>query len=348
MLYENVHIEAFGYELAPVSISSEEIENRLAPVYERLRLPYGRLEMMSGIRERRLWEPGTMPSTAAIFAGRRALANSAIPAKDIGCLIMCSVCRDFLEPATATVVHSELGLPENSLVFDISNACLGILTGMITAANMIELGQVKAALLVAGENSRPLLESTIKIMLEDKTLTRQTIKKYFSSLTIGSGSIGVVLSHKDASSTGHRLVGGCSLAVTSHNRLCQGNADKGMSDNTETLMSTDSEELMRKGVEVAAETWKLFKKEVGWKNETPDCICTHQVGTAHRKLMYETLGIDISKDFPTLPFLGNVGSVSCPITAAMAVENGKLVPGQKLAMLGIGSGINCTMMGVEW
>jgi 3-oxoacyl-[acyl-carrier-protein] synthase-3 len=303
---------------------------------------------MSGIRERRLWEPGTMPSRAAILAGRNALANSGIPAKDIGCLIMCSVCRDFLEPATATVVHCELGLPQNALVFDISNACLGILTGMITAANMIELGQIKAALLVAGENSRPLLESTIKVMLEDKTLTRQSIKKYFSSLTIGSGSVGVVLAHKDTSSTKHKLVGGYSLAVTSHNKLCQGNADKGMSDNMETLMSTDSEELMRKGVEVAAETWKFFKKEVGWKNETPDCFCTHQVGVAHRKLMYQTLGIDISKDFPTLPFLGNVGSVSCPITAAMAVENGRLAPGQKLAMLGIGSGINCTMLGVEW
>jgi 3-oxoacyl-[acyl-carrier-protein] synthase-3 len=348
MIYENVNIEAFGYELAPVSISSEEIEGRLAPVYERLHLPYGRLEMMSGIRERRLWEPGTMPSKAATFAGRNALANSGIPAKDIGCLIMCSVCRDFLEPATATVVHSELGLPENALVFDISNACLGMLTGMITAANMIELGQIKAALLVAGENSRPLLESTIKIMIEDKTLTRQSIKKYFSSLTIGSGSMAVVLTHKNISSTKHRLIGGYSLAVTSHNKLCQGNADRGMADNTETLMSTDSEELMRKGVEVAAETWKFFKRELSWQNETPDCFCTHQVGTAHRKLMYETLGIDMSKDFPTLSFLGNVGSVSCPITAAMAVENGKLVAGQKLAMLGIGSGINCTMLGVEW
>jgi 3-oxoacyl-[acyl-carrier-protein] synthase-3 len=348
MLYENVNIEAFGYELAPVSISSEEIEGRLAPVYERLHLPYGRLEMMSGIKERRLWEPGTMPSKAAAFAGRKAIGNSGIPAKDIGCLIMCSVCRDFLEPATATVVHSELGLPESALVFDISNACLGMLTGMITAANMIELGQIKAALLVAGENSRPLLESTIKIMIEDKTLTRQSIKKYFSSLTIGSGSMAIVLAHKNISSTKHRLLGGYSLAVTSHNKLCQGNADRGMADNTETLMSTDSEELMRKGVEVAAETWKFFKQELVWQNETPACFCTHQVGTAHRKLMYETLGIDMSKDFPTLSFLGNVGSVSCPITAAMAVENGKLLAGQKLAMLGIGSGINCTMLGVEW
>ncbi|HBC87570.1 MAG TPA: 3-oxoacyl-ACP synthase III [Lentisphaeria bacterium] len=348
MIYKNVNIESFGYELAPEVITSDDIEKKLSPVYERLKLPFGRLEMMSGIKERRFWKPGTMPSDAAILAGRSALEESKIEKKDIGCLIMCSVCRDFLEPATATVVHSALGLPEDAIVFDISNACLGILTGMITAANMIELGQIRAALLVAGENSRPLLESTIRVMLDDKSLTRQSIKKYFSSLTIGSGSVAVVLADRKISSSNHKFIGGHSLAVTSHNRLCRGNADKGMSDNTETLMSTDSEELMLKGVEVAASTWKLFKKELGWTNDTPDCFCTHQVGSAHRKLMYETLGINIEKDFPTLSSLGNVGSVSCPITAALAVKEGKVRTGQKLALLGIGSGINCTMLGVEW
>ncbi|MFZ2653666.1 MAG: 3-oxoacyl-ACP synthase III [Victivallales bacterium] len=348
MLYKNVNIDSFGYELAPEVVSSDDIENQLAPVYQRLRLPAGRLELMSGIKERRLWKPGTMPSDAAILAGRKALENSSVEKSDIGCLIMCSVCRDFLEPASATVVHSELGLPEEALVFDISNACLGILTGMITAANMIELGQIKSALLVAGENSRPLLESTIRVMLDDKNLNRQSIKKYFSSLTIGSGSVALVLADKRTSAANHRFLGGCSLAVTTHNKLCRGNSDKGISDNAETLMSTDSEELMLKGVEVAASTWKMFKKELAWTNGTPDCFCTHQVGSAHRKLMYGTLEIDIRKDFPTLPFLGNVGSVSCPITAAMAIENGRIRPGQKMALLGIGSGINCTMLGVEW
>ncbi len=347
MLYKNVFIESFGYELAPEVVSSDDIERKLEPVYQRLKLPAGRLEMMSGIKERRLWKSGTMPSDAAILAGRAALEKSGVSKKDIGCVIMCSVCRDFLEPASATVVHSALDLPEDALVFDISNACLGILTGMLTAANMIELGQIKAALLVAGENSRPLLETTINVMLADKTLTRQSIKKYFSSLTIGSGSVAVVLAGRETSRSGHRLTGGYSLAVTSHNRLCRGNSDKGMTDNNETLMNTDSEELMLKGVEVAASTWKLFKQELGWTNDTPDCFCTHQVGSAHRKLMYETLGIDIAKDYPTLSFLGNVGSVSCPITAAMAVENGRVKAGQKMALLGIGSGINCTMLGVE-
>ena len=348
MLYNNVKIESFGYELPPIRVTSEELEERLSDVYNRLKLPKGRLELMTGIRERRFWTPGFMPSEGAILAGKQALKNSSVPIEDIGCLIMCSVCRDFLEPATATVVHNALGLPSDSMVFDISNACLGILTGMINAANMIELGQIKAAMVVAGENSGPLVESTIKTMLEDKTLTRKTVKPYFASLTIGSGAVAFILTHPSLAENAPRLYGATSVAATQHNDLCRGNADKGMADGAETLMNTDSEQLMKYGVETAAQAWDKFKSETGWTNSTPDTICTHQVGSAHRKLLYETLGLDISKDYPTLAEFGNTGSVSCPLTLIRATENGKVSKGDKVALLGIGSGINCTMMGVEW
>ena len=148
--------------------------------------------------------------------------------------------------------------------------------------------------------------------------------------------------------TGHSLLGASTLSVTEHNALCRGNDDRGMVDNTDTLMLTDSEELMKRGVEVAAETWTKTKQELDWTDYSPDCVCTHQVGVAHKRLLLGTLGIDPAKDFETLSFMGNVGSVSCPATMAMAAENGRLRKGNMLALLGIGSGINCTMMGVEW
>ena len=59
--FENVCLETIAYTLPEEVITSEEIERRLAPVYERLRLPEGRLELMSGIRERRLFKPGIRP-----------------------------------------------------------------------------------------------------------------------------------------------------------------------------------------------------------------------------------------------------------------------------------------------
>ena len=348
MIYKNVNINNISFVIPPNKVTSENIEERLDAIYKRLKLPKGRLELMSGIKDRYFWQEGFKPSDGATAAGKKALDESGIDKSQIGCLIMCSVCRDFLEPATATVVHNALNLPENAIVFDISNACLGVLTGIINAANMIELGQINAALIVAGENSRPLVESTINSLLANSSLTRKTIKPYFASLTIGSGAVAVVLTSKKLNNSGHSLYAATSMSVTKYNNLCQGNEDKGMNDNNDTLMMTDSETLMQRGVETAAKTWSKFKQETSWENDTPNVFCTHQVGTAHKKLLFNTLNLDLQKDFPILESYGNSGSVSCPMTIALAAENKILKKGDKLAALGIGSGINSTILGVEW
>ncbi|MEC8190032.1 MAG: 3-oxoacyl-[acyl-carrier-protein] synthase III C-terminal domain-containing protein, partial [Verrucomicrobiota bacterium] len=73
-----------------------------------------------------------------------------------------------------------------------------------------------------------------------------------------------------------------------------------------------------------------------------------QVGKAHSRELYSALGLDISKDYTTFEKLGNVGSVSCPITLAMAIEGGIFRSGQKAALLGIGSGLSSMMLALEW
>ena len=70
------------------------------------------------------------------------------------------------------------------------------------------------------------------------------------------------------------------------------------------------------------------------------------MGRAHQKLLYETLGLDESKDFCTFPELGNVGSVSLPITLALAMERGLIQKYERSALLGIGSGLSSIMLGV--
>jgi 3-oxoacyl-[acyl-carrier-protein] synthase-3 len=101
MKFRHVRFHGFGYELPPNIVTSEAIEEKLGPVYEKLKLPRGRLELMSGIRERRFWDPGTRPSDGAILAGCKALAASGIAAAEIDCLVFSSVSRDMMEPATA-------------------------------------------------------------------------------------------------------------------------------------------------------------------------------------------------------------------------------------------------------
>ena len=115
-----------------------------------------------------------------------------------------------------------------------------------------------------------------------------------------------------------------------------------------TLMATDSEELLKRGIETAALTWKKFLTALDWEPDSIDVFFCHQVGRAHAKLLFETLNIDPAKNFETLEYLGNVGSVSAPVTMAIGIQEKVFRSGQRAALLGIGSGINCLMLGIEW
>ncbi len=346
--YEHVCFEGFGYVLPTRVVTSAQIERDLAPVYERFGLHEGRIELMTGIRERRFWDEGTLPSDAGTRAGRRALKQSGVVAGEIECLIHTSVSRDFLEPATASVVHDNLSLPDRSVMYDISNACLGFLNGIVSLANMIELGQVKKGLIVAGESSRQLVRTTIDRLIHAPKLTRQDFKAAFASLTIGSGAVALVMTHDSISQTGRRLVGGVIRSATEHNDLCRASADTGFGADAAMTMRTQAETLLDSGCALAVETWAEFQEALGWTNGDVDRSFCHQVGLAHRDRLYQVLGLDTAKDFSTFEFLGNVGSVSLPLTMAMGIERDPPEPGERIALLGIGSGLSSAMLGVQW
>jgi acyl-CoA:acyl-CoA alkyltransferase len=349
MRYKKVCVKSFGYELPGNIVTSVSLEERLAPIYDKFNLSYGRLEMITGIRERRFWDDAITPSQASIKAAEKAISNSGVNKEDIGCLLHTSVSRDFLEPATATIVHDSLGLPPTATIFDISNACLGFINGMVTLANMIELGQIKAGIVVGCENSKRLIDTTIYKLLKDPDITRDKLKLAFATLTLGSGAVAAVLTHSSLSQNGHKLLGGVTRAASQHNGLCRIEADASFLNLDELPdMRTDYEGVLKNGLKLAPDTWEATKQELGWKNSDIDRFFTHQVSAVHSKLLFKTLGLDEAKDFSTVEYLGNIGSVSLPITMAIGIDQGRLNPGDKVAMLGIGSGIVCLMLGLEW
>ncbi len=345
MKFRHVCIESLTAVLPDEIWPSAEIEQRLRPVYERLKLPEGRLELMTGIKARRMWAAGTRPSDASAAAGKAVLKNSSFKPEQIEAFIHCAVSRDMLEPATASFAHHKIGLGPRTQVFDLSNACLGFLNGLVTLGAMIDAGQIRCGMVVAGENGRPLVEQTLQQLL-NPALSRNDIKPFFANLTIGSGAVAAIVCHEELIPAGkpkHRLVAGAHLAATQHSELCQGDtADGGLQ------MQTDSEQLLLAGVQVALDTWNLFEKETGWTRQTPSRFICHQVGSTHRRKLYEAVGLDLSRDFSTFETLGNTGSAALPTALALAVEQCAVKAGDKVALLGIGSGINSLMLAVEW
>lgn len=343
MKFQNVVIESIAAAIPPLTLSSAALEERLRPLYERLRLPFGRLELMTGIKERRFWEPGTKPSEASARAVRAVLAKTTVPVAALGVLIHGAVSRDMLEPATAAFVHRQTGLPPTMQVLDVSNACLGFLNACTLLGGLIESGQIRAGLVACGENGGPLIEETIR-RLNAGDLDRQQIKPYFANLTIGSAAVAAVLCHRDLAPAGvPRLVGGVARAASEHSELCQGDH----AGDAALAMQTDSEQLLLAGVDTAKQTWGEFASELGWSERDFDRFVCHQVGVMHRRKLHETLGLDPAKDFSTFETWGNTGSAALPLTLAMAREQGFVRPGHRVGLLGIGSGINCVMLALE-
>lgn len=351
MRYSKVFVEAVGCELAPNVVTSLSLEERLEPVYRALSLKPGQLEAFTGIRERRWWPPGFRLSEGAARAGLKALEGSSVKPSDIGLLAYTGVCREGFEPATACAVADRLGVAGAVEVLDLSNACLGVLNGMALAADRIELGRIRAALVVSCESARDIVELALARMLERPALEEFTAS--LATLTGGSGAVGVLLSDGSFGPGGHRLLGGALRAAPEHHALCRWGvepvpgavpAHARMSE----VMVTDPVAVLKNGVVLGRQTWNDFLRELAWTPESVDRVVCHQVGKAHQDEILKALGIPPEKDFTTFEYLGNIGTVSLPLTLALAAERGHIEPGHKAALLGIGSGLNCLMLGLEW
>jgi 3-oxoacyl-[acyl-carrier-protein] synthase-3 len=285
-----------------------------------------------------MWPRDTLPSDAAAAAGRRALASAGVDPSRVGVLINSSVCRDYIEPSTACLVHGKLGLAPDCLNFDVGNACLGFLNGMEIIGNMIERGQLDYGLVVDGENSRYVVDQTIA-RLSAPDSTQASFWANFATLTLGSVGAAMLLGRRDLAPGGHRFLGGVTLAATEHRDLCRGQVD---------YMETNSPELLTAGLALARRTWAAAQRELGWGPDALDEFVIHQVSKTHTDKLRALFEIPPERLLATYPEYGNVGPAGVPLVLSKAAELGRLAPGARVALMGIGSGLNCAMAEVQW
>lgn len=320
--------------MAPLITTSEEIDRRLKPALTRLKLPTGLLQRVAGVYERRNWGPNETFDDAAVKAGKIALREAGIKPSDVGLLINTSVTRKHLEPSVAVRIHHGLGLPSSAINFDIANACLGFVNGMTLAAQLIDSGQIKYAVIIDGEDADEIQTNTID-RLGRPGIKRKDFMSEFASLTLGSGAAAAVLGPADAHPGGHRILGGVTRAATQFNGLCVGSVDG---------MFTDAKALLKGGMELVVSAWTEAKRDWSWSNM--DRYIVHQVSDVHTNAIVKATGMDKTRVPLTYPTLGNVGPASIPIT--LSQEASKLQPGNRVLLMGVGSGLNTAMMELVW
>lgn len=341
--WDNVRIAALAIELPPLRVSTAVLEEKLAPLYRRLQIPPHYIEQLSGIHARRWWAEGTPPSFGAVRAARKALQTAGIDARTVQTLHYAGVCREHFEPATACRVAAELGIGGALQLYDVSNACLGVLNSMVSIANQIELGQITGGLVVACESARTITEKMLAAMLQRPEM--EFFRRTIGVLTGGSGAVAVLLTHRDnAPRSAPALLGGVAGSDPQFHHLCHWGVD---AQGQETLV-LDSIALLQHGMGISTRSFSHFCEHFALTREHIDKVICHQVSYKHNRTVLELLQIPLTKAFNTYAELGNIGAVSLPLTAALAAQEGFLVAGDFVALLGIGSGLNTVMLGVKW
>jgi 3-oxoacyl-[acyl-carrier-protein] synthase-3 len=218
--------------------------------------------------------------------------------------------------------------------FDVANACLGFLNGMQLAATMIDAGRVEYALVVDGEGARQIHETTLE-RLSRPDATREDVLSQFATLTLGSGAAAMVLGRADEHPEGHRLVGAVLRAATEHHELCVGDLGG---------MTTDTKGLLDAGMAISKAMWEDARAEFDWSDM--DCYVAHQVSQAHTAAMCRTIAVDPERVPRSFPTRGNMGPASIPFTLAGQVDG--LSPGDRVLLMGVGSGLNGCCTEVVW
>ncbi|QVI23044.1 3-oxoacyl-ACP synthase [Nocardia tengchongensis] len=186
-------IEAVGSYLPATETSTAELLAQLA-----VDSPID-LERISGVRHRRRCAADEDSFTVAMAAARTALDNSRYDAADLDIVISCSITRIhgdefWVEPSFALLLRNELGAT-GAIHFDVSNACAGMMSGVLVLDRMIRAGIVKRGLVVSGEYITPISDTAVREMSE----------KYdpqFASLTVGDGAAAVVLDGEGSADEG--------------------------------------------------------------------------------------------------------------------------------------------------
>jgi 3-oxoacyl-[acyl-carrier-protein] synthase III len=338
MNFDNVSIVSVRHVDAPHRLTSADIQAQLSETMQRLGVQPDLLESVAGIRERRFWDDGFAPSDAATLAAQAVLDDTGLDPAKLGTLINTSVCRDYIEPSTACLVHGNLKLSDTCTNMDVGNACLAFFNGIEIVGNMIERGQIDYGMIVDAESSRFLTESTIA-RLQRPSTDVETFREEFASLTTGSGAVAMLLANSDLAPEGHRFKGTVSLAATEHNRLCRGQLDRGW---------TDTKGLLLAGIELSKRTWVKAQEELGFSDADVDLYCLHQVSIVHTQQLAESLGVTLEKALVIVEEYGNIGPASVPMVLSIALDQGRIKDGDRIVLAGIGSGINCMVGEVIW
>lgn len=330
----NTYISAIDYYLPSQVVKTRDMMAETKP--ERLGFSDTLIEDLIGIYEVRHAQESEKPSTLASNAAEKAIAKFEGNADEIDLLIFCGIDRDYVEPSTAHVVQKNLGL-KNAVCFDISNACLGFMTGIQVANSAIGSGIARNVLICTGERPSQVTKVTTSHLsgLQNKTEFYNKI----GALTVGDAGAAAIISQSQG------LSGIRSINFNSNGKLsdlCYYKHENGVITEGQMMMKEISSAMLKAHKKMLPQSLQLLKKEAS----DVKCLITHQVGKTPWKGFSRFLGINADRMTKTFDTLGNITSATFGVNYAITVESGNLKKGDLILAAMAGSGLSTCQIGI--
>jgi 3-oxoacyl-[acyl-carrier-protein] synthase-3 len=304
-------IAGTGAYLPPAVLSNDELAKRVdtsdAWIRER-----------TGIRQRHVADKSQASSDLALEAGRRALEAAGMNAAQIDLIIVATSTPDYIFPSTACLLQAKLGV-KGSAAFDVQAVCSGFVYGLATADNFIRAGTHKSALVVGAEVFSRILD------WNDRA----------TCVLFGDGAGAVVLTaaqkpgihssvlHADGSLAGILSVPG---------NVC-GGAIVGS-----PFLQMQGSQVFKVAVRVLDECAREAAAAAGMTLDEVDWLIPHQANVRILEATAKRLGLAREKLVVTVDRHANTSAASVPLALDEYVRAGRIKPGDRVMLQGVGGG----------
>ncbi len=288
----------------------------------------------TGIKQRHIAGPGESASTLSIAAARQALERAGIEGKDLGLIIVGTVCGDYKFPSTANLVQNALGAQCGA--FDMQAACAGFIYALSTAHQFVASGAAKHVLVVGVEVLSRIIDYT------DRS----------TSILFGDGAGAVILSASDepAGVLGYTLgsegscperlwipVGGSAEPITEEHIR-----------ERRHLVQMQGNEVFRFATRIMGTAMEEALAQAGMTADQMDLFLPHQANLRIIEAASKRLNLPSEKVFVNIANYGNTSAASVPIALCEAIEQGRVYPGAHLGMVAFGAGLTWAAAVVKW
>ena len=272
----------------------------------------------TGIRQRHIAEPSQASSDLAVEASRAALAAARILPQEIDLIIVATATPDYIFPSTACIMQAKLRI-KGCAAFDIQAVCSGFVYALAIADKLIRSGQHRCALIVGAEVYSRILDW----------------KDRGTAVLFGDGAGAVILradSKPGIMASALHADGSYVDILSVPGNICGGKIVGS------PFLHMDGQAVFKFAVKVLDEVARETLAMCGLTPADVDWLIPHQANVRILEATARKLGIDLSKLVVTVDRHGNTSAASVPLALDVAIRDGRIRPGHKIMLQGVGGG----------